>query len=107
MTRLLLERPEPEDNMLPENLVYNYPNPTEGDITTIRYRLEKSANVWIQIFDLAGEKITEFAGPGDGQTENEVNWGLHDVESGVYFCRVTATRDGDEKSVTFKIAVVK
>ncbi len=97
----------PGDNLMPRHLVYNYPNPTEGNFTTIRYRLEQPAQVWIRIFDLVGELVDEFAGPGEPQTENEKRWDLTGVESGVYFCRVRAKGDGWERAATIKIAVVK
>ena len=97
----------PGDDPMPADLVYNYPNPTKGNFTTIRYRLEKEANVFIKIFDLSGEVIDSFAGPGVAQTENEVIWRLENIESGVYLCQVKATGNGWEKTVIFKIAVVK
>jgi M6 family metalloprotease-like protein len=99
--------PEPQKEWMPSNLVYNYPNPTEGNMTTIRYRLEQPATIIIKIFDLAGQLIDEFAGPGNSQIENEIVWDLTSVESGVYFCQVQAKGNKKEKSVTFKIAVVK
>jgi len=102
-----LEIVSPGDNLMPRHLVYNYPNPTEGNFTTIRYRLEQPAQVWIRIFDLVGELVDEFAGPGEPQTENEKRWDLTGVESGVYFCRVRAKGDGWERAATIKIAVVK
>ena len=102
-----LERQPSLEEIMPSHLVYNYPNPTEGNFTTIRYRLEKRADVIIRIFDLSGELIGELSGPGEPQTENEVVWQLDDVESGVYFCQVWAVGVAREHRVTFKIAVVK
>jgi len=97
----------PKNDPMPTDLVYNYPNPTRGNFTTIRYRLEKQANVLVKIFDPSGEIVDSFPGPGMPQTENEAIWNLRNVESGVYFCQVKATGNGWEKTVTFKIAVVK
>lgn len=107
LTRQTLHTQNPSDVIMPTHLVYNYPNPTEGNLTTIRYRLEKACDVNIMIFDLAGEKVTEIIGPGIAFAENEVTWNLTDVSSGVYHCRVQATSDDGEKVVNFKIAVVK
>jgi hypothetical protein len=107
MSQQVLVKQPPGNEFMPEKLVYNYPNPTEGDFTTIRYRLEYAAQIWIKIFDLAGELVDEFDGPGEPLTENEVVWNLKDVESGVYFCQVRAEGSPGEKVVTFKIAVVK
>jgi M6 family metalloprotease-like protein len=94
-------------DVLPARSVYNYPNPTRGRRTTIRYRLEKDARVEIAIFDLSGELIQRFPGPGQGGTENEAVWELDGVESGVYLGQVTAAGPWGEKAVTIKIAVVK
>jgi M6 family metalloprotease-like protein len=99
--------PSPSADWMPGNLVYNYPNPNIEDRTVIRYRLEQAAAVTIRIFDMTGDIVKNIKGPGLGKTENEAIWNLTGVSSGVYFCRVTATGDVWEKSVTFKIAVVK
>ena len=95
---------------MPERLAYNYPNPAPqngNDFTTIRYRLEKSAKVEIAIYDLAGERIAKFPGPGLGSADNEIAWNLRGVDSGVYFCQIRAEGDGAARTVTIKIAVVK
>jgi M6 family metalloprotease-like protein len=108
-----LQKPQPvktSDNLMPERLVYNYPNPAPVDgneTTTIRYRLEKPARVEVVVYDLAGERIAGFSGPGEGPADNEVVWNLRGVESGVYFCQVRATGGGRSKTATIKIAVVK
>jgi M6 family metalloprotease-like protein len=102
-----LEEPFAGPDWMPDNLVYNYPNPNIENRTIIRYRLEKPASVNIRIYDMAGNLIQEMAGPGLGKTENEVVWNLSGVSSGLYFCRVTAVGDTGEKTVIFKIAVVK
>lgn len=100
--------PSPQGRLLLPNLVYNYPNPTEGSQTTIRYRLNFSAqSVRIRIFDLAGELVDELSGPGFAQADNEVNWPLNNIESGVYLARVEAQGNGLKDVVTFKIAVIK
>ncbi len=102
-----LVRKEPKDCIMVSRLVYNYPNPTNGNSTTIRYRLEKKARVTVTIVDLSGELIDRFSGPGQPQTENEVEWNLSGVESGVYFCEVRAEAGGKEEIAIIKIAVIK
>lgn len=99
--------PPPGGELLPANLVYNYPNPTEGDRTTIRYRLNFPAQVQIKIFDLAGDLVDELAGPGLSQTDNEVTWPLQNIQSGVYLARVEAQGESRKDVVVVKIAVVK
>jgi hypothetical protein len=103
----IIGAPPAAGTLMPANLVYNYPNPTEGNSTTIRYLLNSQAEVAIKIYDLAGELVDELAGPGFGQAENEVDWRLDNIESGVYLARVEARTDTDSDVVIFKIAVVK
>lgn len=107
MSRKQLEVTPEISDIMPASLVYNYPNPVKGNFTYIRYRLEKQAEVSIEIYNLAGEFVESFSGPGIGNTENEVIWNVDEVESGVYFCRVHADTGSEKKSVICKIAVVK
>ncbi len=104
---LSLPAPSPGSQLMPTNLVYNYPNPTEGNATTIRYTLNSAAQVKIKIYDLAGELVDELSGTGFSQAENEVVWTLTDVESGVYLARVEAEGDSNKGAAIIKIAVVK
>jgi len=94
-------------DIMPANVVYNYPNPAKGLVTYIRYRLEKRAKVTIEIYDLAGDLVDSFSGPGAAQTENEVAWDISAIESGVYFCRVHADTGSEKKVVICKIAIIK
>ncbi len=56
---------------------------------------------------MAGELVKEFSGPGLPAIENEVNWDITNIQSGVYLARVQA-KDIDETNVAIiKIAVVK
>jgi M6 family metalloprotease-like protein len=95
------------DGLMPPSLVYNYPNPTEGVSTTIRYRLNQEARVKIAIYDVAGDLVDELSGPGVAQAENEVTWNLQNVESGVYLARVEAQGSQETQVAMIKIAVVK
>jgi hypothetical protein len=99
--------PIKEGVLMPEKMVYNYPNPTEGSSTTIRYYLRDAAAVTIRIYDLAGELVKEFSGPGLPEIENEINWDITDVQSGVYLARVSAKGENETNVAIIKIAVVK
>ncbi len=90
-------------------LAYNYPNPTEGDFTTIRYYLGQAGQVSIQIYDLAGALIETLTGTGLAEISNEVIWNLKNIQSGIYFAKiqVTAAKNGTESIKFIKIAVVK
>lgn len=96
-----------EGDLMPAQSVYNYPNPTENDVTRIRYRLNASARVKIAIYDVAGDLVTEMAGPGFAQTDNEVEWRVSNVQSGVYLARVEAEGEGEKAVKMIKIAVVR
>ena len=98
--------PPPAGDLLPENTVFNYPNPAK-DQTRIRYYLKQDAHVNIKVYDLSGMLVDEFAGPGDGRTHNEKIWDCSRFASGVYLCRVEAKSENDNQVVIFKVALVK
>lgn len=96
-----------QGQMLPPALAYNYPNPAEGASTTIRYRLNAPATVRIKILDLAGDLVDEFSGPAVPEFDNEVQWDLRNIQSGVYLARIEASGERRTETAIFKIAVVK
>ena len=93
--------------LLPQSLAYNWPNPVYEKVTTIRYYLSKPATVDIKIYNMAGELVDHFPGPGAGNIDNEVQWNVSKAQSGVYFAQIRANAAGEQKSVVVKIAVVK
>jgi len=93
--------------LMPEKMVYNWPNPNIEDYTFIRYYLTDRAEVKIKIYDLAGDFVEDFSGPGDAQTANEVRWNLQNVQSGVYLARIEAKSSDKTEVKIIKIAVVK
>ncbi len=99
--------PTKTDILMPEKMVYNYPNPTEGSLTMIRYFLRDAADVSIRIYDMAGELVESFSGPGLAGIENEVVWDITKVQSGVYLARVSARAESETNVAIIKIAVVK
>jgi len=103
----LTEIPSQSISLMPEESVYNYPNPNSGNYTIIRYFLKEDADVDIKIFDLAGDLVTTLKGPGQGNVHNEQRWELSDVSSGVYLCRVEANSASDKSVKVIKIMVVK
>ncbi len=96
-----------DGKLMPEQSVYNYPNPAREGSTRIRYRLNGAAKVKISIFDTAGDLVTEFEGPGLAQADNEVEWQLNGVQSGVYLAKVEAQGEAEKMMKIIKIAVVK
>lgn len=91
----------------PKERAYNWPNPAYGGRTFIRYFVSENATVRIKIFDLAGDVVTEMNGPGVGGVDNEVEWNVADVQSGVYLARIEASSGGKSEVAIVKVAVVK
>ncbi|KAA3612623.1 MAG: T9SS C-terminal target domain-containing protein [Calditrichaeota bacterium] len=96
-----------DGDLLPEKYAYNYPNPTEGSLTTIRYRLAEDATISIKIFDLAGDLVDEFPGTGNGDVDNEVQWNVSGIQNGVYMARIEAKSSSKNGVAIFKISVIK
>jgi hypothetical protein len=94
------------DEQLPSNSVYNYPNPASNS-TTIRYYLNSDSEVNIDIFDFMGERVHSTNLSGMAHMDNEYVWDCSDIASGVYFCRVEADNGTNRKHKIIKIALVK
>lgn len=96
---------------LPAARTYNWPNPVgrdDGYLTHIRYFVPSDARVTVRIFDLAGNLVTSFEGlEARGGLDNEVDWDVSGVESGVYFAQIEAAGSGGSGSAVVTIAVVK
>ena len=61
----------------------------------------------IKIFDVAGDIVTSFSGPGIGRMPNEIQWDLSDVSSGIYLCHIEARSAVETQIQVIKIMVVK
>lgn len=96
-----------ETGLMPASSVYNYPNPTEGNSTTIRYYLGESADINIRIYDIAGELVAKLEAIGTANIHNEIVVDLTDLQSGVYLTRVEAKGVSGSSVAFFKMAVVK
>lgn len=93
--------------LLPKKFAYNWPNPVYSGSTNIRYFLGKSGTVKIKIVNLAGELVEELNGTSYAGMDNEVQWNISKIQSGIYFAQITANGIGEEQSQIIKIAVVK
>jgi hypothetical protein len=93
--------------LLPKKFAYNWPNPVYSGSTNIRYFLGKSGTVKIKIVNLAGELVEELTGTSYAGMDNEVQWNITNIQSGIYFAQITASSGGEEQSQIVKIAVVK
>jgi hypothetical protein len=98
------------NEFFPKSLAYNWPNPVGIEHqykTYIRYFIRDNAEVVIRIFDLAGELVTEFSGPGTGGLDNEIEWDVGNIQSGIYFAHIEARGALLDGSSVIKIAVIK
>jgi hypothetical protein len=92
----------------PKSRAYNWPNPVYDGKTFIRYFVKDNATVNVKVFDLAGDLVTTIANaPGVGGVDNEIEWNVADVQSGIYFARIEANGAGGNGVAVVKIAVVK
>lgn len=92
---------------LPSDKVYNWPNPAYGKTTNIRYFLNGDVTgISIKIMDLSGELVTTLAGTTNKGLDNEVQWDISTVQSGIYIA-VLELSGGCSETASIKIAVVK
>lgn len=85
-----------DDSGLPDafELFQNYPNPFNPS-TSIRYKLSRSSNISIKIFNKLGQEVSELFNGQQTAGDHQITWdgkntiGLH-VASGIYFVRLTA-----------------
>lgn len=81
----------------------NYPNPF-NPATTIRFVVPKPARVRIAVMDAAGREIDVLVNENMESGEFETRWDGkdsrgRDVDSGVYFLRMTAGGDTAERKI--------
>lgn len=95
----------------PKALAYNWPNPVgpeHGFKTHIRYFVAQDATVNVKVFDLSGDLVTSFENIiARGGLENEFEWDVSNIQSGIYFARIEASGAGQSGSAVIKIAIVK
>ncbi|MEX1140458.1 MAG: T9SS type A sorting domain-containing protein [Bacteroidota bacterium] len=97
----------PSAAFLPNDRVYNWPNPVYGNSTRIRYYTSAPAQITVKILTIAGELVAEFQTSASGGVDEEIAWDVSGIESGIYFARLEATGSGKHEVSIIKIAVVK
>jgi hypothetical protein len=68
-------------------LEQNYPNPFESS-TNIVYRLNRSANISLTIYDFSGRKIQTLVNEFQASGEYSVNWNANRYSNGLYFYKL-------------------
>jgi hypothetical protein len=88
----------------------NFPNPFNSS-TTIRYALERDADVRLDIMDVQGRVVDTLVRDRESAGDHAVVWGgldrrLEPVPSGVYVYRLTARAQGIQRTLTRKLLLV-
>jgi hypothetical protein len=63
----------------------NYPNPF-GDITRIKYRLERNSNIELRVCDLVGKEVFLYKKENETLGEHEIEMNAKSLKSGIYLC---------------------
>jgi hypothetical protein len=92
------------EQQLPEqtSLIGSYPNPFNNS-TTIKYYLSTNSDVNLNIYDIAGRRVTSITKMNVPAGYNQIRWNAGDISSGIYFCSLQA---GEFKAVK-KVTLVK
>lgn len=95
--------------ILNKEKTFCWPNPVKTNSTNIRYYLNKTGKVNINIYDLAGNFVESLEDQDPVEMDyNEIQWDVSNIESGVYFAVVKATDDsGNSGKEIIKIMVIK
>lgn len=83
-------------------LQQNYPNPF-NPVTSIPYKLEKSAKVTLKVYNVAGQEVASLVNERQGPGEYAAQFDGSNLPSGTYFYRLTL---GD-KAATGKMSLIK
>jgi hypothetical protein len=78
----------------PGLVVSAYPNPI-ATATTVRYRLDKAANISIAVYDAKGKQIAVLLNRKQDAGEYNIQWNASSNAKGMYF--INTTIDGTLK----------
>jgi photosystem II stability/assembly factor-like uncharacterized protein len=71
------------------SLTGNYPNPF-NPVTSIKYNLPARSSIKLEVYNTAGEKVSDLINQIQEQGTYTVQWHPENLPSGVYFCSMTA-----------------
>ncbi|MEA2078196.1 MAG: T9SS type A sorting domain-containing protein [Candidatus Marinimicrobia bacterium] len=99
--------PVGSDILIKDGLIYNYPNPIEGERTKFRFFVTGATHATINIYSLSGSFICSIEADVTDQQWNEIPWYVAREESGVYIAKIDIT-DGTKTEIYFvKPAILK
>lgn len=98
----------PSGPLLSEETTYTYPNPAKGELLTFKCYLGDSADISIDVYNIAGEKVAHLTNNGLGGMTTETVWNIKDIASAVYIFRVEAVslRNKERKNIIKKLAII-
>ncbi len=97
----------PSGAILAENEVYTYPNPAKGDALTFKFRPVYKADVTIDVYNVAGEKVARLEKKDClSGVWSEIAWQVRGIASGVYVYRLQARTASGKKTVEKKLAII-
>jgi beta-glucanase (GH16 family) len=79
-------------------LYQNYPNPLNS-VTTIKYYLDKSADVSLKILNLIGKEIVTLVDGFQVAGEHQITWSPERLPNGIYFSRLQVDNFRDTKKI--------
>ncbi len=92
----------------PTAKAYNWPNPVYEGKTYFRFYVSEDSQTEINIFDLAGDLVEKLNVNASGGFDNEIEWDVSDVQSGVYFAHLHVEgNSGKSAYKIIKVAVIK
>jgi FtsP/CotA-like multicopper oxidase with cupredoxin domain len=80
-------------------LLGGQPNPFV-QTTKISFSLPSAANVVLEVYSVAGERVGVLAEGWYGSGRHVVNWDVDDLASGVYMCRLSANGRSETRRLT-------
>lgn len=104
---LNIPKRSPDESLFDKDKTYAYPNPAYDGIVKLRIAVESAENVEIMIYDFAGNFVERFESNLIEGTIHEINWNVNDLEPGVYFANVKATKGNETDSKILKIGIIK
>lgn len=100
--------PAKDQSILPEELVYNWPNPAREEVTYLRFYLTRDARIEIKVYNQFGKILDKIQLNAFGGEYTDVPLYVRGYSTGVYYATIRATgKEGEKASKTIKIAVMK
>jgi len=97
----------PSGLLLDSGAVYTYPNPARGDRLTFKFLVADRADVVIDVYNVAGEKIARLEKKNcPAGIVSELEWEIAHIASGVYQYRLSAESASDKKSIIKRLAII-